>query len=67
MWEAVTKDDNYLVGFRTRLNIYNVDLLAEYTTVGGSIGGTRVWNKMRCYESANNQHLKPALLIYDVV
>ncbi len=42
-YDDSTKDDNYLLGFSTGLNLYDVDLFAGYTTVGGSAGDARVY------------------------
>lgn len=42
-YDSPSSDNNYLVGFRTGLNIIGVDLFAGYTAAGGSAGDARVY------------------------
>lgn len=41
--EIGERDNNYLVGFKTGIYIFDVDLFGGYTTVGGSAGDARVY------------------------
>ena len=42
-YDETGKDDNYLAGFKTGLNVYGIDLFAGYTNAGGSAGDARVY------------------------
>ena len=42
-YDQAGQDDNYLFGVKTGLNVYAVDLFADYTKAGGSAGDARVY------------------------